>query len=201
MQRSAKLKTTNVPHPPNATATRHRRRWAAQKSPASRLTLCVFVSIAVVGVSLLDDALGGVLRLPMASAQQCPALAEPGCFDTEYTCERCCDTRAIPVGDLQCWLGDVKFPSCCGLTRLRFQATQMLPAMDHLQGPPAACPPAAQPHCFDAYFPCERCCDTRRGAQGDMACWPDTSPFGLRTLSFAFCCGMLPFEGTERQPW
>mmetsp|Transcript_127953 Transcript_127953/g.368651 ORF Transcript_127953/g.368651 Transcript_127953/m.368651 type:complete len:194 (+) Transcript_127953:129-710(+) len=134
-------------------------------------------------------------------AQACPSIAEPGCFDQEFPCERCCDTRAIPVGDMSCWLGEVRFPMCCGITKLRLQAAAMLPAKDMLQGPPATCPPAAQPHCFDGLFTCERCCDTRRGAQGDMACWPDSSPWGLRTLSFAFCCGMLPFLGTDRLPW
>ncbi|CAE7509810.1 GekBS024P [Symbiodinium pilosum] len=131
---------------------------------------------------------------------RCPVMAEPGCFDQEFTCERCCDTRAIPVGDLSCWMGDIRFATCCGLTKLRFQATAMLPAMDHLAGP-ATCPPNAQAHCFDSYFPCERCCDTRRGGQGDLACWPDTTPMGLRTLSYNFCCGLMPFASNERIPW
>ncbi|CAK0810353.1 unnamed protein product [Prorocentrum cordatum] len=135
-----------------------------------------------------------------AASQACAEVAEQGCFDQEFSCERCCDTGALPVGDLSCWVGPVKFPTCCGLTRLRMAASQMLPAADHLDVP-ATCPPAAQSHCFDAYFPCERCCDTRRGPQGDMACWPDTTPFGLRTLSFAFCCGMLPFAADERLAW
>ena len=26
--------------------------------------------------------------------------------------------RAIPVGDLSCWMGDIRFATCCGLTKL-----------------------------------------------------------------------------------
>eukprot|EP00913_Durusdinium_trenchii_P023085 g21675.t1 len=114
----------------------------------------------------------GCSLLITAMSQGCPALAEAGCFDKEFTCERCCDTRTTG-------------------------AATMLPAMDHLSTP-ATCPPNAQKHCFDAYFPCERCCDTRRGAQGDLACWPDTAPMGLRTLSYNFCCGLMPFTSGER---
>ena len=25
--------------------------------------------------------------------------------------------RAIPVGELSCWMGDIRFPTCCGLTK------------------------------------------------------------------------------------
>ena len=52
----------------------------------------------------------------------------------EFTCERCCDTRpallqflrvllegildrAIPIGELSCWMGDIRFATCCGLTK------------------------------------------------------------------------------------
>eukprot|EP00928_Gymnodinium_smaydae_P027598 TRINITY_DN21296_c1_g2_i1.p1 TRINITY_DN21296_c1_g2~~TRINITY_DN21296_c1_g2_i1.p1 ORF type:complete len:182 (-),score=24.14 TRINITY_DN21296_c1_g2_i1:98-643(-) len=146
----------------------------------------------------------GVLGPVGASAQSCPVVAMQGCFDAQFPCERCCDTRAIPVGDMSCWVDKVKFPYCCGTTRIRMEAARMLPAMDHLASqPPATCPPNAQPHCFDDYFPCERCCDTRRGGQGDLACWPDTTQYGLRTLSYEFCCGLLPFtnEGLELKPW
>mmetsp|Transcript_48397 Transcript_48397/g.89132 ORF Transcript_48397/g.89132 Transcript_48397/m.89132 type:complete len:180 (-) Transcript_48397:80-619(-) len=148
------------------------------------LSCCIAVLVAATG----------------SHAQQCPMIAEKGCFDQEFTCERCCDTRAIPTGDLACWYGPVKFATCCGVTRIRMAAAQMLPAMDRLETT-AACPPAAQPHCFDDYFPCERCCDTRRGPEGDIVCWPESTPYGVRTLTFAFCCGMVPFAEVERLPW
>ncbi|CAE7523517.1 GekBS024P [Symbiodinium sp. CCMP2592] len=95
----------------------------------------------------------------------------------------------------------------------------MLPAMDHLSGPPATCPPNAQvratgvhaekllqllaPGRLIALIPTSpvRGCDTRRGAQGDLACWPDTAPMGLRTLSYNFCCGLMPFASNERVAW
>mmetsp|Transcript_28162 Transcript_28162/g.54273 ORF Transcript_28162/g.54273 Transcript_28162/m.54273 type:complete len:169 (+) Transcript_28162:87-593(+) len=135
-----------------------------------------------------------------AQTGACPSLAEPGCFDQDFPCETCCDTRMLPIGDLKCWVGNVKFATCCGLTRLRMQAEEMLPK--HVVAErQAECPPAAQHHCFDSYFTCERCCDTRKGGQGDMACWPDTSPYGLRTLSFGFCCGLQPFQAGEILSW
>ncbi|CAE8625058.1 unnamed protein product, partial [Polarella glacialis] len=59
----------------------------------------------------------------LASAQSCPAAAQAGCFDDDqFTCEKCCDTRMIPVGELNCWVGDIKFVTCCGLTNYRLQA-------------------------------------------------------------------------------
>mmetsp|Transcript_4147 Transcript_4147/g.11696 ORF Transcript_4147/g.11696 Transcript_4147/m.11696 type:complete len:168 (-) Transcript_4147:16-519(-) len=139
--------------------------------------------------------------LPGVRAHACEkGLTEPKCWDQEFTCHRCCDTRAIPTGDMSCWEGDATFPTCCGLTRVRFATAQIMPATDHLTGE-AHCPPNAHPHCFDDYFPCERCCDTRRGVEGDRACWPDTEQWGLRTLSFAFCCGVLPFESDTKTRW
>eukprot|EP00927_Polykrikos_kofoidii_P069616 TRINITY_DN65166_c0_g1_i1.p1 TRINITY_DN65166_c0_g1~~TRINITY_DN65166_c0_g1_i1.p1 ORF type:complete len:183 (-),score=25.08 TRINITY_DN65166_c0_g1_i1:110-658(-) len=152
------------------------------------LTLCAAAGPKVVSASAPGDSL------------VCKRLANGGCFDTQFTCDKCCDTRAIPTGDASCWMGDIKFTICCGIVNVRFNAAQMVPSMDHLQ-PPATCPPAAQEHCFDPYFTCARCCDTRRGPQGDMACWPELSGYGLRNLDYNFCCGLLPFVAKERKSW
>jgi hypothetical protein len=55
-----------------------------------------------------------------------------------------------------------------------------------------SCPDTAVDQCFDSHFPCERCCDTRFGAQGNPYCW--TQVPNLRPLSYEFCCGtQIPF--------
>eukprot|EP00929_Paragymnodinium_shiwhaense_P064076 TRINITY_DN32063_c0_g1_i5.p1 TRINITY_DN32063_c0_g1~~TRINITY_DN32063_c0_g1_i5.p1 ORF type:complete len:208 (-),score=24.07 TRINITY_DN32063_c0_g1_i5:289-867(-) len=158
-----------------------------------------YVTRLLLGGTLTSAALQRSYAAAPGNLPTCKNFAQAQCFDQQYTCDRCCDTRAIPTGDMSCWLNEIEFALCCGVTQMRMQAQAMLPPV-HVEGK-ATCPPAAMPHCFDKYFTCERCCDTRRGPQGDMACWPDLSPMGMRTLDYNFCCGLLPFHGAQKTNW
>eukprot|EP00392_Amoebophrya_sp_AT5.2_P013956 g14089.t1 len=129
--------------------------------------------------SIYDEAIAGLGRIEPSSEQEtngsppgpaargpalafaeasplCPAAAEKGCFDEKYTCERCCRNIAVPIGDLACWEGEMKFATCCGVTNYRlalFSEAQQRNdplATDKNHGSyDQVCPPTALEQCFD----------------------------------------------------
>lgn len=150
-------------------------------------------------------------------SQDCPATSESVCFNSALPCEACCRNDAIPMGNkLDCWAGDFKFVSCCGVTKTRIDALKLKgteaepPLLDPelhaladamyenrhtvFSDDPRVpskeiCPPAAISQCFDHHFPCDFCCDTRFGPDGNPYCWVHVE--GLRqNLSYSFCCGV-----------
>jgi hypothetical protein len=125
----------------------------------------------------------------LVAAFGCPQFAVPECFsEPDFPCGVCCNDGPVPTGDGKCWRDQLQFAPCCGVTYERLLIVEQygfnLP--EPAKGP-TACPPAANAACFDQHFTCERCCDTRHGAQGFHPCW-------RRRLSYEFCCGILPFS-------
>ncbi|CAD7946713.1 unnamed protein product [Amoebophrya sp. A120] len=139
--------------------------------------------------------------LVVRAAGLCPAAAEQGCFDAKYTCESCCRNIAVPIGNLSCWEGDIKFATCCGVTNYRLalfqqgeQRNDPLATDKNFGTKEQVCPPTALEQCFDKHFPCERCCDTKYGPQGNPYCWPSV-PGLERDLNYGLCCGVqAPFD-------
>ncbi|CAD7966994.1 unnamed protein product [Amoebophrya sp. A25] len=140
------------------------------------------------------------LLVPPSVAATCPPGAEQGCFDGNYQCGPCCRNLAVPIGNLTCWEGEIKFATCCGVTNYRFAVFQeaaergdWLATDTNFGKKEEVCPPTHLEQCFDRHFPCERCCDTKYGPQGNPYCWPAVP--GMRELSYGLCCGtQAPFD-------
>eukprot|EP00929_Paragymnodinium_shiwhaense_P064077 TRINITY_DN32063_c0_g1_i6.p1 TRINITY_DN32063_c0_g1~~TRINITY_DN32063_c0_g1_i6.p1 ORF type:complete len:216 (-),score=15.67 TRINITY_DN32063_c0_g1_i6:248-850(-) len=92
-----------------------------------------YVTRLLLGGTLTSAALQRSYAAAPGNLPTCKNFAQAQCFDQQYTCDRCCDTRAIPTGDMSCWLNEIEFALCCGVTQMRMQAQAMLPPV-HVEG-------------------------------------------------------------------
>ena len=104
------------------------------------------------------------------------------CFDSNYTCERCCST-GVAVNGAACWDASYTPSRCCSST-LSSQAAPL----------PGTATCAKDYTCFDSNYTCEDCCSTGVAVNG-AACW-DASYTPSRCCSSTLSSQAAPLPGT-----